>query len=182
MGGDTPTLAAARPRRRLPLAVSVVLLIAAFAILLSLGTWQVERLNWKEALIATIAERRAAPPVPLAEIEAEQAAGQDIDYRTVTVTGTFDNARERHFLATWNGESGFYVFTPLTLADGRSLFVNRGFVPYDRKDPPRGRPAPSLAPSPSPVSPARRSPPSRPCSCRKTTRPRMSSTGRIWPP
>ncbi len=72
--------------------------------------------------------------MPLAEIEAEQAAGQDIDYRTVTVTGTFDNARERHFLATWNGESGFYVFTPLTLADGRSLFVNRGFVPYDRKD------------------------------------------------
>ncbi|WP_149739658.1 SURF1 family protein [Rhizobium sp. RU20A] len=111
------------------------LLLAAFAILLSLGTWQVERLVWKEALLATIAERRAAPPAPLADIEAAAAAGQDIDYRTVTATGTFEHGRERHFLATWNGESGFYVFTPLTLADGRSLFINRGFVPYDRKDP-----------------------------------------------
>ncbi|WP_377292811.1 SURF1 family protein [Rhizobium sp. SG2393] len=124
----------ARPRRRLPLAVTVALLLAAFAILLSLGTWQVERLHWKEALIATIAERRAAPPVPLAEIEAAQSRGEDIDYRTVTVDGTFDHARERHFLATYDGESGFYVFTPLMLPDGRSLFVNRGFVPYDRKD------------------------------------------------
>ena len=32
-------------------------------------------------------------------------------------------------------QSGFYVYTPLELADGRIVFVNRGFVPYDRKDP-----------------------------------------------
>jgi surfeit locus 1 family protein len=34
-----------------------------------------------------------------------------------------------------NGQSGFYVYTPLELADGRLLFVNRGFVPYDLKEP-----------------------------------------------
>ena len=39
-------------------------------------------------------------------------------------------------------QSGFYVYTPLQLADGRCIFVNRGFVPYDHKDPakrPEGR-------------------------------------------
>jgi surfeit locus 1 family protein len=45
-----------------------------------------------------------------------------------------DHARERHFLATYDGQSGFFVYTPLKLADGRFVLVNRGFVPYDRKD------------------------------------------------
>jgi hypothetical protein len=49
--------------------------------------------------------------------------------------GTFHHEGERHYLATWRGNSGFHVITPLELADGRFLFVNRGFVPYDRKNP-----------------------------------------------
>ncbi len=45
------------------------------------------------------------------------------------------NSKERHFFATWHGRTGFYVYTPLQLADGRYLFVNRGFVPYENKEP-----------------------------------------------
>ena len=52
----------------------------------------------------------------------------------VVLSGVFHHAGERHFLATWQGQSGFYVYTPLELADGRIVFVNRGFVPYDRKE------------------------------------------------
>jgi surfeit locus 1 family protein len=111
-----------------------VLVVAAFAVLVSLGTWQMQRLQWKVALIAAIAERRSAPPVPLQEIEAMAAAGEDIDYRTVRVSGIYDHGRERHFFATHEGRTGFYVFTPLMLADGRALFVNRGFVPFEKKD------------------------------------------------
>ncbi|WLS09403.1 SURF1 family protein [Shinella sumterensis] len=112
-----------------------VAFLAALAILLSLGTWQVERLQWKEKLLADIAERRVAPPVTLGEIEAMAARGEDIEYRPVTVTGVFANNRERHFFATWHGQTGYYVYTPLQLADGRFLFVNRGFVPYEAKEP-----------------------------------------------
>ncbi|WLR96246.1 SURF1 family protein [Shinella sumterensis] len=112
-----------------------VAFLAALAILLSLGTWQVERLQWKEKLLADIAERRVAPPVTLGEIEAMAARGEDIEYRPVTVTGVFANNRERHFFATWRGQTGYYVYTPLQLADGRFLFVNRGFVPYEAKEP-----------------------------------------------
>jgi surfeit locus 1 family protein len=109
--------------------------LIALGILLSLGTWQLQRLHWKEALLADMAERRVATPVSLADIEALAAKGADIEYRPVTVTGVFANNRERHFFATWRGQTGYYVYTPLQLADGRFLFVNRGFVPFEAKEP-----------------------------------------------
>lgn len=121
-------------RRPRTLPVLVVGLVA-LAILLALGTWQVERLKWKEGLIATIAERTHAAPLPLAEIEQQYRTTGDVEYSPVRAEGTFFHEGERHFFATWEGQSGFYVYTPLRLADGRFLFVNRGFVPYDRKDP-----------------------------------------------
>jgi surfeit locus 1 family protein len=114
---------------------SVVVVLLALAALLSLGTWQVERLQWKEGLLADIAERRAAAPVALSEIETLLRTGGDIEYRRVSATGTFDHQKERHFFATFQGSTGFYVYTPMTLADGRILFVNRGFVPYEMKEP-----------------------------------------------
>ncbi|WP_373683227.1 SURF1 family protein [Rhizobium leguminosarum] len=122
------------PRRRLPVITGILVLIA-LAILISLGTWQVERLHWKEGLLADIAARQVAAPVPLADIEAMAAGGGDIEYRKVTATGRYINNKERHFFATWRGQTGFYVYTPLELADGRALLVNRGFVPYENKEP-----------------------------------------------
>ncbi|KAB2875537.1 MAG: SURF1 family protein [Bauldia sp.] len=113
----------------------VILGLAAFAVLLALGTWQVQRLHWKEGLIATIDERIASAPRPLAEIEARLADAGDVDYWPVTVSGTFRHEGERHFFATHRGQSGYFVFTPLALGDGRLVLVNRGFVPFDRKDP-----------------------------------------------
>lgn len=121
------------PARRWRFWVGLVLVPLALAILVSLGTWQVKRLYWKEALIASIEERRHAQPLDIAGIEALLAAGDDVDYRAAYAEGRFLHDKERHFLATFQGQSGFYLYTPLQLADGRYLFVNRGFVPYDRK-------------------------------------------------
>ncbi len=112
------------------------LVLIALAILISLGTWQVERLHWKEGLIADIAERRGSAPVPLADIEAMAGSGRR--YRIPhgdRVPAAMCNNKERHFFATWHGQTGYYVYTPLQLADGRYLFVNRGFVPYENKEP-----------------------------------------------
>ena len=94
-----------------------------------------ERLRWKEALIATIDRRIAADPLPLAGIEAKFEAEADVDYWPVKADGVFLHEAERHFLATRGGQSGFFVYTPLELDDGRFVFVNRGFVPYDMKEP-----------------------------------------------
>lgn len=113
----------------------VVLGLAVFAVLLALGTWQVQRLHWKEALIAAIDARVASAPRPLADIEKQLARTGDVDYWPVTVAGTFRHEGERHFFATHKGLSGYFVHTPLALDDGRFVLVNRGFVPFDRKDP-----------------------------------------------
>ena len=120
--------------RRLPVLVAAAL---AFLVLAGLGTWQVQRLQWKEGLLASIQERIARPPAPLAAIEALYRRAHDVDYEPVALSGSFRHDGERHFFATWRGETGYYVYTPLRLADGRFVFVNRGFVPYDLKDPAR---------------------------------------------
>lgn len=111
--------------------------IIVFAVLIGLGNWQVARLHWKEELLASIAQREAMAPVGVVEIEqrVNQNTLPDVDYYPVQVTGEFLHAGERHFFATWKGETGYYVYTPLRLADGSFVFVNRGFVPYDLKDP-----------------------------------------------
>jgi surfeit locus 1 family protein len=110
-------------------------LAIVLVILLGLGTWQVQRLGEKEALLADIASRQAMPPVPLSDILALQAGGTDVEYRRVTVDGVFDHTKERHFLATQDGQPGYHVYTPLILADGQVLFVNRGFVPLQMEKP-----------------------------------------------
>lgn len=119
--------------RRLWFAAPLVLL--ALVLLLALGTWQVKRMYWKEGLLADIQQRTQAPPVPLADIEKLATSGGDIEYRTVQLSGTFDHTREQHFFATFQGQTGYYMYTPLKLGDDRTIFVNRGFVPYDMKEP-----------------------------------------------
>ena len=109
--------------------------MVALAILLSLGTWQLYRLQWKEALVTEIAARQKAAPLALADVERMAAAGTDVDYLPATVSGTFDHAQEQYFFATDEGKVGYHVYTPLRLADGRSVFVNRGFVPEEFKTP-----------------------------------------------
>ncbi|WP_442966790.1 SURF1 family protein [Rhizobium sp. C1] len=114
--------------------VTLVLLALTFTTLIALGTWQMHRLAWKEALLSDIAERRAMPPIGIDKIGGVLASGGDVDYRPVNITGTFDHTREQFFFATYNGEAGYYVYTPLKLAGGEYIFVNRGFIPYDKKD------------------------------------------------
>lgn len=121
-------------KRGLRFWLAIVLFPVAMAILLSLGTWQVKRLQWKEALIAEIDERRHAAPLDLGGLEGLATNGGDVDYRAAEAKGIYLHDKERHFLATFRGRAGFYVYTPLQLADGRYLFVNRGFVPYELKD------------------------------------------------
>ncbi len=128
--------AGAMPRKSRGVAILMgAAFVVALAILLSLGTWQLQRLYWKEQLLSDMAARRIAAPVSLADIEAMAARGEDIEYSPVTVSGVFANNKERHFFATWRGQTGYHVYTPLQLADGRFLFVNRGFTPFEAKEP-----------------------------------------------
>ena len=107
----------------------------AFAILIGLGTWQWNRLIWKEALIDTINTRIVEAPVPLNAITGMADNGTDIEYRPVKLTGKLMNDKEQFVLATLEGQSGWHVYTPVEVEGAQVIFVNRGFVPYDRRDP-----------------------------------------------
>jgi len=118
-----------------PLGWPAYLLAAlAFAVLIALGTWQVQRLAWKQDLVATIEARRLSAPKPLAEVERQFAETGDVDYVPVALSGRFLHESEQHFFATWKGDTGYYVYTPLAMEDGRTALVNRGFVPFELKD------------------------------------------------
>lgn len=83
---------------------ALLLGLVALAVLIGLGTWQVERLFWKEALIDTIERRIHGPAEDIGVIAAAEESSGDIDYRPVRVTGTFDHAGERYFLSTREGK------------------------------------------------------------------------------
>jgi surfeit locus 1 family protein len=125
--------------------------VLVFAALIGLGTWQVERRAWKEALIASLTERLAAPPraLPSATDWAKLDRARD-EYRRVRFKAIFDNAREALVFAAASAfrpdvtSPGYWVFTPARPMDGIAqptielvpsiVMVNRGFVPDARRD------------------------------------------------
>ena len=80
--------------------------LTGIAILLVLGTWQMQRLAWKEGLIAGIEKRMKSAPLPLAAIETKFKSDGDVDYIPMTMSGTILNAQEQYFLSTHEGQSG----------------------------------------------------------------------------
>jgi len=101
----------------------------AFIVLISLGTWQVYRLQWKTALIAEIGEGIAAPAVPLPR---DVTLAKD-QFKKVKISGIFLHNKEIHIAAKYyKGQAGYYILTPLKMPDGRVALINRGWVPEDK--------------------------------------------------
>lgn len=123
------------PLRRAGLLWPTVLGLAALAVLVALGTWQLQRRAWKEALIAKIAARVKAEPVSLAHALGILAEGRDVEYTHVVARGRFHDDKERYLYAPAKSGLGWHVYTPLEIAPRRIVWVNRGFVPDERKGP-----------------------------------------------
>jgi surfeit locus 1 family protein len=113
--------------------------LAAAAILclafLALGTWQVQRRTWKLALIERVDQRVHAPaaPAPGPDRWPGMNPAED-EYRHVMLTGTLLDEAETLVQASTELGAGFWVMTPLRLADGSVVLINRGFVPLERRD------------------------------------------------
>lgn len=125
------------------LLVPSVLTLIGVAILIGLGTWQIERKAWKEGLIAALTERLARPPVllpPPATWSSLQPA-QD-EFRHVAFKATLLNDKES-LLYGGAGSAlrpdvsgmGYWVFTPARLPNGHLVMIDRGFVPEASRDP-----------------------------------------------
>lgn len=135
-----------RPQRGLMLPTVVVL--AALAVLLGLGAWQLERRVWKERLIDTLTQRLSAPPVALPPpAEWPRLDPDTYEYRRVQFRAEFLPDSDALVWATASGmrddvkPPGFFVFTPARLPSGELVMVNRGFVRDPRPTGASPRPA-----------------------------------------
>jgi surfeit locus 1 family protein len=124
-------------RRRPRLVAAVGFTLAGVAVLLGLMTWQIRRLAWKQALIATLAERLAAPPVALPD---PLDPARD-EFRRVALEGRFPGAPGAHgfpdaaYLTTMRPEgAGYRLVQPFDTADGRRVLVDRGYLPVAEKN------------------------------------------------
>ncbi|WP_157974075.1 SURF1 family cytochrome oxidase biogenesis protein [Desertihabitans aurantiacus] len=124
--------------RWLVLALFCVVVVVAFV---TLGRWQLSRLEERRAENAQVAAQRQAPPVGVDEALGDEVTDAE-QWRRVELTGEFDSEHQVHVRNRRNGEArGFEVLTPLRLADGRSVWVSRGFV-ADTRGIPETLPAP----------------------------------------
>ena len=116
--------------------------LVMLAALIGLGTWQLQRLAWKEALIAAVSERTTRPAVEAPRASEWGGLDRDaLEYRHVEVTGRFDHRAEVTVFTDLPdpkgkaGGLGYWVMTPLVRGDGTTVLINRGFVPQARRDP-----------------------------------------------
>lgn len=115
----------------------VVFLLAALVGFVSLGTWQLQRLGWKRALIERIETRVNADPVPppsfLAWSESRDARAE-FEYQRVYLEGHFLHDKEVQIHANTLEGPGYWVMTPLETST-EIIWVNRGYVPSEKRQP-----------------------------------------------
>ncbi|MBL8770399.1 MAG: SURF1 family protein [Phenylobacterium sp.] len=117
-------------RRGFPVGLTVAVAVA-FAILLALGTWQVQRLHWKEALLARVAALQAAPAQPVGAVLDAAARGAEADF--TRVTATCPGLASAPFLELYGlreGQAGVRLVSACRVDSVayRSVLVDRGFV------------------------------------------------------
>ena len=128
--------------RQAGLAVPALFAVALAVIFVGLGTWQIQRKAWKEALIETLEQRLSAPAADLPPRErwAELDPADD-EFRRVKFAAAFVPGAEALVYATGSAlrndvsGPGYWVFAPARLAAGGLVVVNRGFVPEGRQNP-----------------------------------------------
>jgi surfeit locus 1 family protein len=113
-----------------------IVALAGLAVLIGLGTWQLERKAWKENLIATVEQRLAAAPAALPPRAQWDTLNQQQDeFRRVSLRATIPPDTEGRVYASGSGlrddikGPGYFAFAPARLADGSVVVINRGYVP-----------------------------------------------------
>jgi surfeit locus 1 family protein len=113
--------------------LSHLLVLLLVVVMISLGFWQLRRLHERRTYNASVRanESQAAQPVEdLLHVGDPMSVGHDLNFRRVTVTGTYDTSNEIIVRARSLDETpGVWALTPLRLADGTGVVVLRGFLP-----------------------------------------------------
>lgn len=109
---------------------ATIFTLIGFAILISLGVWQLERKAWKGNLIATLNARIAAPPQALPPSPDQKTD----EFSRVKLHGAFVPGQSALVFTSGSAlrpdvtSPGYWVLSPLRTDDGRIVVVNRGYV------------------------------------------------------
>ena len=106
-------------------ALTITILIAAFITLIFLGNWQLQRLEWKQAILADIAEQESINAVTTPLILNDETA----EFQRGYIEGDFLMVPPIKLgPRTMEGQVGYHVLMPYRLLDGRTVVVNMGWV------------------------------------------------------
>ncbi|MFF0462467.1 SURF1 family cytochrome oxidase biogenesis protein [Streptomyces mexicanus] len=112
--------------------IITIVAIALIPTMIWLGFWQLHRHDHRQALNKVITTSLAAKPVPVETLTSVGGSvAHDDLYRRVTAKGHFDTDHELVVRRRTNADDqvGYHVVTPFVLDDGRTLLVNRGWIP-----------------------------------------------------
>jgi surfeit locus 1 family protein len=122
------------PRGRFPVGLTIATAIA-LALLIGLGVWQLQRLTWKEAILAHVAALQTARATPAEPVLDAVGHGHDADFTRVSVTcpGLAHAPVLELYTIGPSGQAGARLISacPVAGAFYRTLLVDRGFVPDD---------------------------------------------------
>jgi surfeit locus 1 family protein len=127
--------------RRPPL-LPTILTLVSIVFLCGLGSWQVQRLHWKEGLLAKLdaAYRETNPPLLNYAAVARMAASGG-DFAAARLKGHLTGNPEMLLgMRTWRGRTGYHALAVLEMPGG-AVLVNRGWVPAAAKKTPLRAPS-----------------------------------------
>ena len=117
--------------------LATLLVLAGAALCARLGIWQLDRLDQRRAFNDQVSSMRALPPLDISA-----GAPADIgtmEYRAVIASGTYDFVNQVAIRNQYYNELyGFDLLTPLRLADGTAVLVDRGWVAAEGSEIPEG--------------------------------------------
>jgi surfeit locus 1 family protein len=125
------------PRALRGMVVPAAAALAGFVVLVGLGMWQLERKEWKEALIATLERRLAEPPVALPPAARwPHMTAESAEFLRVRLLVEWLRDRDAALVYTAGStlrddvtSQGYFVFAAARALGAGTVVINRGFVP-----------------------------------------------------
>lgn len=115
-----------------PRPIPLLFFIAAMIVTVGLGTWQIQRLQWKQNIIQSI--EKANTEEPMATLPPNETIAAH-EFERVRLSGWWVKGVEFHVTPRYFRDTlGYHIYSPLKLKDGRIVIVNRGWVPSNRKE------------------------------------------------
>ena len=111
---------------------TTVLVIAAVAVMVRLGFWQLDRLDQRRAFNSRVEAQLAEPTLEL-EDENLELDLYNMEYRDAIIVGEYDHERQVVLRnQDWQGRLGVHLLTPLVInGSQQAVLVDRGWIPYE---------------------------------------------------